>query len=481
MDTLKSSRSWLKHWDFILLDLLALQFAYVFSIISRNGWRYPFENSLYAQIELVIILADICTFSLTEEYRGIMRRGSFLEFKSVLKHVMLVSVIELFYLFLSKNGNEFSRISFVVFCTSAFLLIYAERLLWKKYLLKHKKIFYHKKALLILTSSDRAQEVIRTVSGYTYNELEIIGAVVADKNDMLGSVIEGVPVVCNANEVPDYIQTRWVDDVLINVQSSVVLPSHLEATCVGMGVTVHQNLSGPGSEISNQKLDKIGGYVVLSTTICRTSSGQMILKRIMDICGGIVGLILTGILAIFIGPFIYSASPGPILFSQIRVGKNGRRFKIYKFRSMYMDAEKRKQELMDYNEMKGFMFKMEEDPRIIGSGSDGSRHGLGWFIRKTSIDEFPQFWNVLKGDMSLVGTRPPTEDEWEQYQHHHRARMAIKPGITGMWQVSGRNNITDFEEVVKLDVEYIRNWNLGMDIKILVKTILMVFRGQGAK
>ena len=128
--------------------------------------------------------------------------------------------------------------------------------------------------------------------------------------------------------------------------------------------------------------------------------------------------------------------------------------------------------------MKG---KMDEDPRIIGSGPDGTKHGIGWFIRKTSIDEFPQFLNVLKGEMSLIGTRPPTEDEWNQYEYHHRARMAIKPGLTGMWQVSGRSNITDFEEVVALDMDYIKHWSIGLDIKILLKTVMVVLRGQGSK
>ena len=146
-----------------------------------------------------------------------------------------------------------------------------------------------------------------------------------------------------------------------------------------------------------------------------------------------------------------------------------------------MDAEERKKELMKQNEMKGLMFKMENDPRIIGSGADGSKHGLGWFIRKTSLDEFPQFWNVFKGDMSLVGTRPPTMDEWEKYELHHRKRLAIKPGLTGMWQVSGRSDITDFEEVVELDTKYIAEWCLKLDIEILVKTVMVVFRGSGAK
>ncbi|MBO5561173.1 MAG: sugar transferase, partial [Firmicutes bacterium] len=170
----------------------------------------------------------------------------------------------------------------------------------------------------------------------------------------------------------------------------------------------------------------------------------------------------------------YIASPGPIFFSQQRVGKNGKLFKIYKFRSMYMDAEERKKELMEQNKVKdGMMFKMDKDPRII--------KGIGHVIRDLSIDEFPQFWNVLKGDMSLVGTRPPTLDEWEKYELHHRKRLAIKPGLTGMWQVSGRSNITDFEEIVKLDTQYIEEWSISLDIIIILKTILVVLKKEGSQ
>ena len=138
---------------------------------------------------------------------------------------------------------------------------------------------------------------------------------------------------------------------------------------------------------------------------------------------------------------------------------------------MYIDAEERKKELMAQNEMNGLMFKMKDDPRITK---------VGKFIRKTSIDELPQFINVLKGDMSLVGTRPPTVAEFKQYQGHHKRRLSMKPGITGMWQVSGRSNITDFEDVVKLDRQYIAEWNFALDIKILFKTVLVVFKRDGA-
>ena len=162
-------------------------------------------------------------------------------------------------------------------------------------------------------------------------------------------------------------------------------------------------------------------------------------------------------LATTIAIVVDDPSAGPI-FSQERIGRNGKPFKFYKFRSMCPNAEAKLDDLLDQNEMDGSVFKIKDDPRITR---------VGKFIRKTSIDELPQMWNILKGDMSIVGTCPPLIGEVSEYELHHRARLAIKPGITGMWQVSGRSDITDFEEVVELDKEYIENWNIGLDIKIL--------------
>ena len=171
-----------------------------------------------------------------------------------------------------------------------------------------------------------------------------------------------------------------------------------------MGITIHVKIADVNEmQGKNQTVERMGNYTVITTCINMASAGELILKRIMDICGGLVGCILTGIIFLFVAPAIYIKSPGPIFFSQYRVGKNGRKFKIYKFRSMYMDAEERKKELMKQNRVSdGLMFKMENDPRVIGS-EKGPGKGIGNFIRKTSLDEFPQFFNVLKGDMSLIG------------------------------------------------------------------------------
>ena len=252
-------------------------------------------------------------------------------------------------------------------------------------------------------------------------------------------------------------------------------PEELIEELLEMGMPVHVNLAKVKSNTGQKQfVETIGGYTVLTTTMNYATDWQALAKRTLDILGGLVGCFLTGIIFIFIAPAIYISSPGPIFFSQIRIGQNGKPFKMYKFRSMYMDAEERKKELMAQNNIKnGMMFKMDNDPRII--------KGIGNFIRDYSLDEFPQFWNVLKGDMSLVGTRPPTVDEWEKYEMHHRSRLAFKPGLTGMWQVSGRSNITDFEEVVRLDTEYIKKWSPGLDIKILFKTVAVVLGKVGSK
>ena len=257
----------------------------------------------------------------------------------------------------------------------------------------------------------------------------------------------------------------------------MVVPDQLINKMIDMGVTTHlklMRLSDSGG--CKQTVERLGGYMVLTGSINMASTKELFYKRVLDIAGGLTGCLLTGILFLFVAPAIYIQSPGPIFFSQERVGKNGRKFKIYKFRSMYMDAEERKKELMEQNRVKdGMMFKLDHDPRIIGGDK-----GIGSFIRRFSIDEFPQFWNVLKGEMSLVGTRPPTVDEYEKYDLHHRVRLAIKPGITGMWQVSGRSDITDFEEVVSLDRQYITNWSIGLDIKILLKTVKVVLGQDGS-
>ena len=193
-------------------------------------------------------------------------------------------------------------------------------------------------------------------------------------------------------------------------------------------------------------------------------SVRSIVKRLIDIVGAIVGLIITGFIFIPVAIAIKSSSKGPILFYQTRCGWMGRKFQIWKFRSMYANAEAMKKQIK--NQASGAFFKNDNDPRITPIGN---------FLRRTSLDEFPQFWNVLKGDMSLVGTRPPTPEEVETYQIPEWQRLNVKPGMTGEWQVHGRSQVRNFEDVIKLDLRYQRNWSLGYDIKLIIKTVMIIF------
>jgi len=271
-------------------------------------------------------------------------------------------------------------------------------------------------------------------------------------------------------EVERYRNAHVIDEVILDFASQKEYESW-STFLLDSGLTVHVCIEELMNELPNAFIERIGDLTVLSASNSVASPGKLIIKRLMDIAGSIAGLALTGLAFLILAPIIKLQSPGPVFYSQIRVGRNGRQFRIYKFRSMYPDADARKQELMARNKMDGQMFKMDDDPRIIP---------IGHFIRRHSVDELPQFWNVLKGDMSLVGTRPPTLDEWEQYSPHHRARLSMKPGLTGKWQVSGRSDITDFEEIVRLDTEYINNWSILTDLKLIGRTIFVVFRGDGA-
>lgn len=291
--------------------------------------------------------------------------------------------------------------------------------------------------------------------------------------DHIGEKIHGVPVVATEENVIDVARQSAVDVVLLycphmnNQELELLVQSFL-----AMGVVCHNCVERFGFEIPCNSVGKFAGMPVMTYVMTEMDYRRMMIKRLMDIVGGSIGALITLLFTPFVALAIKLESKGPVFFSQVRIGKNGRRFKMYKFRSMYIDAEERKKELMAQNEVKGLMFKMDNDPRITK---------VGQFIRKTSIDELPQFFNVLKGDMSLVGTRPPTVDEFEQYNIYYRRRLSITPGLTGMWQVSGRSDIKDFDDVVKLDLKYIDEWSLRQDVKILIQTVGVVLFGKGSK
>lgn len=479
----------LRHLDYALLDVICMQvsFMLMFYLMKHEGFLY--FNTRYRTAATIFFSAQMALGLFSDTYNGIFKRTPYHEFTLLLQYVTEVWLLGGVFMLitgLSIPLMELFAVSVVFFDLDYFARHFNTVL--------HRKYDVGKRKVVLVTNCEYVLKTVRRFNASAASGYSIAGILLLDKeacahreSARCKEIRElGIPVYyAYEPNIMETFSRKWIDDALCVGSEKTVYPKSLMENFLVMGVTIHFSLSEL-EEFSYARADvqEIGDFKVISNSISFVSDRALLLKRMLDILGGLAGTLVTGLLVITIGPLIYLKDPGPIFFAQTRIGMNGRTFKMYKFRSMYMDAEKRKAELMAKNKIQGgMMFKIDDDPRIIGSekkGKDGKPKGIGNFIRNTSIDEFPQFINVLKGDMSLVGTRPPTLDEWEKYELHHRARMSAKPGITGMWQVSGRSKITDFEQVVELDRQYIENWSFLLDIKILIKTVEVVLKHDGA-
>lgn len=507
----KRQKKWDKHFDFILLDKLSITIALFLGYVVRHGLDFSRKNlfpAIYIRLWIILLIFDMCVGFLFESYTGILRRGYLDELKKAFKHGCITDMFVMVTLFISKELSLYSRKTMSVYFIVHILLMYTLRCLRKHFLRKKMINNPYVEQMLILTDKKHRDTCVNKLSEDKYRNYKIVGVVIAEQEDIVNkykaqykklsekeesvkkddfleameevaATFDGITAdtsdimeVCKFDELEDYLLNNVIDSIFVDMEMTEYAKSLLINYLMSSGVTVHMNLINLPHELLDKSVEQIGEFTVLTAGMRVATKRQLIEKRLMDIAGGLTGLIITAIAFVIFAPIIYIQSPGPVFFKQDRVGKNGRIFKLYKFRSMYMDAEERKKELMSQNKMDGLMFKMDNDPRITP---------IGKFIRKYSIDELPQFLNVIKGDMSLVGTRPPTVDEYEQYQLHHMGRLSSKPGITGLWQVSGRSDMTDFEKIVELDIRYISNWSLSEDIRILWRTVKKVVHGEGAE
>ncbi len=444
--------------------------TYLWVVLYRGQLQYSRDTMLDNMgIFLFSFLATILFFNVNKEF---FKRGPFTEFLHCLKMNLLFAAVVSVLIVIKGSFGTISRGVLVCTVLINIALMCISHILLRRYMIN---LYNDKKKvrIFLVTTVDRANRVLASMHRNSEWYSNVTGIAIIDDN-LKGTEICNVPVVAGFKDMMEYAKKEAVDEIFINVPYNT--GKSLKDVIMefeDMGVTVHLNIEVLENFAGfDKKVDMLGDIPVITFANTFFDYNKLIIKRAIDIIGGLVGIVFTIIITIFIAPPLLLESPGPLIFKQKRVGKNGRYFYMYKFRSMYKDAEARKKELMDKNEMNGLMFKMTDDPRITK---------VGKFIRKTSLDEFPQFFNVLKGDMSLVGTRPPTVDEFKKYEGYHKRRLSIKPGITGMWQVSGRSSIEDFEEVVKLDLEYIDNWCLALDFKILLKTVAVIFVGRGAK
>ena len=456
-----------KHIEFIIADMVSLELSFFLAYFLRFLYEAD-EAANYRQINLVLFLTYLFIILVQPIHSGILKRGFLKEFNNVLLMDLEMLAVLLALLFIIKETDEVSRLFIGMLFLLNLVITYIMRIMIKEIIYGRFKKNNNKTHIIIVCYRENAVNTLTNIMKSSKGNIQVDRFMLLDQEKRL-TPIEGIKVMYR-QEMQEFLRTHIVDEVYIGSKARDV--SKLINWFLSMGVIVHIMTDVLVHEVPNVRIDKVGDRTCITTTISPITTGQTLVKRIFDIIISFVGIIFTVILFIIFAPIIYIQSPGPVIFSQIRVGLNGRHFKMYKFRTMYPDAEEHKKELLKENEIKGQMFKVENDPRIIP---------IGKFMRRMSIDEFPQFINVLKGDMSLVGTRPPTLDEFERYKPHHMSRLAMKPGITGLWQISGRSDITDFEKVVALDTQYITNYSLGLDIEIFLKTFTAVITGKGSK
>ena len=448
------------------VEVIIIIFSLMIAYLIRYGVIFGINSFFDQNWVLFLMLGIYIALFFAHDWNSKMfRRGYFAELRSVvLQETVFVGSV-LVILFMIHNSHDVSRLVLGYYFIVGTFLTWISHLLIKAYLLKiHKTGKFSNRMVLILSPSN-VDEITDGIVKYREWNRKIVGILLTDSKGNNASpecdkeLIDGIPVIRNFKEPIEYVMREEVDEVFIwnmELKDTETLVNWV-ATMQNMGIIVNVRISSFDLvETGKRNLGRVGKYSTAEYTRNVFSYRQILVKKILDYVGALTGLILTAIMFPIVAIAIKADSKGPVIFKQERVGKNGRTFMLYKFRTMVADAP---------------IFKIKSDPRVTK---------VGKFLRKSSIDELPQFVNVLKGDMSLVGTRPPTVKEYQSYTPEQKCRMCITPGITGMWQVSGRSQITDFDEIVQLDMKYIDGWTIWRDIKILLKTTVVVLLGRGA-
>lgn len=467
----RTAEGWAKHWDFILLDTICLQIAYIIAYYFRFGFdRFVYRFEDYRNVGMWLALFSVMVAVTFNTMHTVLRRSLVQEIRRTIAQCLLVFAAIIIFLFSTKDAESFSRIAIYVTIGLYLVLSFVTRMLYKKFLIRHRLFGKKREMLLVVTDKAGASTAIERFNNRPEESINVCGLVLVDGENI--KEVDGVPVVATLDDAADYICTKWIDEVYIAVSDYTSMPVELMTHCAEMGVTVHQQIIQLTDAQGKQQVERIARQPVLTSSISMAKPWQLAIKRIADVIGGLLLSIVAVFAIIILVPIVKTRSNGPVLLKQERIGQNGRKFKMLSIRTMYMDAEKRIREWKE--KYPDTVLTVWNDPRIIGNKTldNGKQHnGLGLRIRQTGLDKIPQAFNVLIGQMSLVGTRAPSVEEWEQYQYHHRARLACKPGITGLWQASGKSRFMTFEEATALDTEYITNWSLSLDCKILFKTI----------
>jgi len=450
-----------------LVAAFAGAYLYVGSVLHREFVSF----ASYAWLLAVIVPIWLICLNEFGLYASAVY-GSRRELLERLVRAQLVAGLVLLAVMYLTRSESVSRLLLQVFLAISFAMLAAQKFALRACLIcSRRRTPLQRRKVVLVASAAGADTYMKLASAHVSMLADVVGILtLGAPNGHVGS--SGLPpVLGTAGDLPAVLQNRVVDEVVIASPMDQTTLELLSRWCSIRGVLIRVLVEVPRPVLGVWNADYLGqGAFMLSLSTVPQSAYHLAFKRIVDVIGAAVGLLACAVAYLCYGPRLRRETGASVLFRQQRVGWNGRRFTLYKFRTMCAEAEQLKLALDGHNEMNGPMFKLKDDPRVTPTGRK---------LRRRHLDELPQFWNVLKGDMSLVGTRPPTDDETAAYLEHHQRRLSIKPGLTGLWQLKGSVAVKDFEHVVKLDCEYIDNWSLWLDAKILAKTVTKVIRGDG--
>ena len=434
--------------------------------VARHGGLYPI-STYWPLLAATVLVWQLSSWSsgLYAKYRTLSIRT---ELRRIARSIVVMALVVAAGQFVWKT-QELSRLFVGLYYATVFVLLVANRVALRLVARAARRRGRNIRTFAVVGSGEIAEMIVETIGAHREWGYSFAGYVLDDDAEAPA----GATVLGRLSQLGELLETHVLDEVIFGV-SRERLEGLDEAIALceelGVGVRVLLNffVSNRRSRITVEELE---GIPMLAFSRTPSETAPLVAKRIFDLLVSATVLVVLAPLFVGIAVAIKLESPGPVFFRQRRVGLNGRRFWLYKFRSMCQDAEAKLAHVKDRNEMDGPVFKMREDPRVTR---------VGRFLRKTSLDEFPQFWNVLKGEMSVVGPRPPIRSEVRLYKRWQRRRLSVKPGITCTWQVSGRNEI-DFAQWMELDLHYIDNWSLWHDLKIVLLTIPAVLLGRGAR
>jgi exopolysaccharide biosynthesis polyprenyl glycosylphosphotransferase len=458
----------------IFSDLCIVLVTFFLGILLRNNLTHFYDE---IGIYFVLLPTLLITWGVLLYYFGMYYSFRTKQISDVLFIIIETTFVGIgffgSFLFITKIVS-ISRLQIGYSFLLAAFFISIEKIFLIKYFRYQRKKGINTRNILIVGTGKRAQDFINLINKNEEWGIKAIGLVDDDTSRVSAGTMYGYKILGTLDDIPNIIHNHVVDEVLFVVPRSWLnkIEKIISYVCEVEGIKVSVAIDLFEHRLSKAKYSYLDTLPLLTFDSTPDELIQLLIKRLFDLFSSIIAIILLSPVFLITAIIVKVSSKGPIFFRQQRCSLNGRRFTLYKFRTMVVDAESKLEELLAYNEMQGPVFKMENDPRLTKAGK---------FLRKFSIDELPQFWNVFRGDMSLVGPRPPLPAEVDKYEPWQRRRLSMRPGITCLWQARGRNKINDFNEWMELDLEYIDNWSLWFDFKILLKTVPVVLFGIGAK